>query len=102
MFEVDVETMLPVKINTYFLNVSDPYPQWTFDHEMTDLYKMKDLSPRSFAELSERIFRDEETALTYQNKKSSNGPQSYEETCDQSCRRKLYCQTMNSVHFEVL
>ncbi len=56
MFEVDVETMLPVKIHTYFLNVTDSNPQWREDHEMTEMYGMKDLSPRSFADLSERIF----------------------------------------------
>jgi hypothetical protein len=59
MFEVDIETMVPVKVHTYNLDLNDANPQWKHHHELTELYNMPDLSPRSFADLSERIFQDE-------------------------------------------
>lgn len=65
MFEVDAETMLPVKIHTYSLNVQEENPVWKYDHEMTSLYNMTDLSPKSFADLSQRFLTDEKLALTY-------------------------------------
>ena len=102
MFEVDVETMLPVKIHTYALDLQDPSPAWKYDHEMTSLYEMADLSPKSFADLAERFFRNESLAIKYINAKTQKGPQSLTSQCDLECRREQYCQTMNSVYFEVL
>ena len=56
MFEVDVETMLPVKSHTYILDIAHSKNQsnldWTWDHEMTQLYNMTDLSPTSFVNLA--------------------------------------------------
>lgn len=45
VFEIDVETMLPVRIHTYYLNLKDPHPQWVKSHELTEFYGLKDLSP---------------------------------------------------------
>jgi hypothetical protein len=47
--------MLPVKVHTYIFDVTDLEPEWEFDHELTSLYKMNDLSPTSFDDLSNRI-----------------------------------------------
>ena len=38
VFEVDAETMLPVKIHTYVIHLRDKIPQWKYDHEMTEYY----------------------------------------------------------------
>eukprot|EP00347_Sterkiella_histriomuscorum_P022876 403336826 len=100
MIEVDVETMLPVKMSTYSLNLTEDNPTWNFDHEMTEHYDMKDLSPSSFVDLSNRFLANETTALRYQLTKSLWGLQTYQPDCDADCRKSIYCQTMNSVHFE--
>jgi sphingomyelin phosphodiesterase len=71
VFEVDEETMLPVKIHTYILNVSDPNPQWKWDHEMKEYYGMKDLSPRSFDELNDKLLKDEDVAIKFSNAMSN-------------------------------
>jgi len=45
VFEIDSETMLPVKAHTYVFDIARPEDGWKYDHEMTELYGMKDLSP---------------------------------------------------------
>jgi len=65
VFEIDSETMLPVKAHTYVFDIAKPEDGWKYDHEMTELYGMKDLSPRSFSDLSDRMLVDEQLAVTY-------------------------------------
>jgi len=48
MYEVDEETMLPVKVHTYVFDLHDPNPEWKWHHEYTEYYNMPDLSPSSF------------------------------------------------------
>ena len=52
VFLVDPETMLPVKVQTYYFDIKESSPEWKYGHELTDLYKMDDLSPSSFDKLS--------------------------------------------------
>jgi len=56
VYEVDVETMLPVKSHTYVLDIAHTVDQsnlkWKWDHEVTSLYNMTDLSPSSFVALA--------------------------------------------------
>ena len=63
---------------------------------------MTDLSPKAFADLAERFFRNESLAVQYINAKTQHAPQSLTGECGLECRREQYCQTMNSVYFEVL
>jgi len=55
VFEVDAETMVPLKTHTYTFDVSEVNPVWKHDHEYTEYYDMKDLSPSSFDDLSARM-----------------------------------------------
>lgn len=59
MIVVDEQTMLPVKINTYSMNIRDANPEWKYDHELTEFYNMTDLSPASYDLLSTRFLTDE-------------------------------------------
>ena len=45
VFEVDAETMVPIKAHTYVFNVSEENPKWHWDHEFSELYDLSDLSP---------------------------------------------------------
>lgn len=49
---VDSRTMLPVELETHFLNITkaneEDDPQWEFHHKYTDFFGLKDLSPVSF------------------------------------------------------
>jgi hypothetical protein len=58
MFEIDAETMLPVKIYTYVFDVSAENPKWELHHELTEYYGMDDLSPSSFDKLSDTFLTD--------------------------------------------
>lgn len=53
VLEVDEETMLPVKIHTHIFNISSDEKVWRWDHELTELYDMEDLSPKSFDKLND-------------------------------------------------
>jgi hypothetical protein len=48
VFYVDEETMLPVKVESYYFNVSESEPEWKYGHELTELYSMPDLRPSFF------------------------------------------------------
>jgi hypothetical protein len=44
-FVVDAETMLPIRIETYTLDVELENPDFVLDHELTEFFEMEDLSP---------------------------------------------------------
>lgn len=69
-FILDAETMLPLKAETWRLDVLAEDPDFVLDHEMTSYYGMPDLSPASFDALSERLLADETLAVKYINTKS--------------------------------
>jgi hypothetical protein len=52
-FVVDAETMLPLRVETYTLEITAEEPEFTLDHELTEYYGMNDLSPKSFNELAQ-------------------------------------------------
>ena len=81
VIEVDEETMLPVKMHTYSLDLQTENPTWKYDHEMTELYGMKDLSPSSFVDLANQFKVNETLAMTYQNAKSMWAPQTHVDSC---------------------
>ena len=93
MFEVDAQTMLPVKVHTYVLNMerqnAEELPYWAWDHEMTQYYGMRDLSPASFMELSDRMLEKEELALRFLRTTSNNGPKNRKDGCDRKCRKQI-------------
>ena len=76
-FIVDVETMLPIEIETYRLDVEDSNPEFVFDHELKSHFGLSDLSPKSFDELSDRLLVDGELALKFLKTKSQHGSQFY-------------------------
>jgi len=57
--------MLPIKALTYVFDIDKPELGWHFSHEMTERFGMKDLSPQSFSDFSDRLFEDEELAVKF-------------------------------------
>jgi sphingomyelin phosphodiesterase len=96
VFEVDAETMLPVKIHTYIMDIKEENPHWKWDHELTEYYNMPDLSPESFDDLATRMLNDEALAMIYHNTMDQNGGETYIDSCDYKCRQHIYCQQRNS------
>lgn len=98
VFEIDQEHMVPVKIDTYFLDIANDHT-WKHHHEFTELYGIKDLSPASMDDLSTQFKTDEQLALKYQKSKH-NFSVNPDDSCNKDCRKQIYCQTRNSVYFE--
>ena len=98
VFELDVETMVAVKVHTYIFNLTQENPEWHWDHEFSELYEMKDLSPSSFDELSSTFLQDEAACIKFLNTKTQNV--FLHNSCDESCRKDLYCQTRNGIYFD--
>ena len=92
--------MLPVKIETYAMNITEADPEFILDHELTELYQLPNLSPKSFDKLSTRLSHDEELAFVFERAKNAFGPNELK-NCDKRCRKHLYCDTMYSVHNDV-
>eukprot|EP00345_Euplotes_harpa_P014290 CAMPEP_0168352526 /NCGR_PEP_ID=MMETSP0213-20121227/22640_1 /TAXON_ID=151035 /ORGANISM="Euplotes harpa, Strain FSP1.4" /LENGTH=520 /DNA_ID=CAMNT_0008363827 /DNA_START=173 /DNA_END=1731 /DNA_ORIENTATION=+ len=101
---LDVKTKLPVKIETYTLNMrkanlNDEDAKFLFAHELAAEYNLHDLSPNSFLNLTSRFRTDEAIALKYENNKSARGVASpVSNGCDDECRKALACHTSNSVY----
>lgn len=100
VFEVDEETMLPVKVHTYAFDISDDAPEWKYHHELTELFDMKDLSPTSFDSLSDQMLVDEDMATKFLNTQAQGGPEGHVDSCDETCRTQAYCLTRNAVYFD--
>lgn len=71
VIEFDAETMLPVNMKTYSFNLEEANalagdePGWEMLHDWVHTYKMKDLSPASMKELSDRFLTDQDLVNTY-------------------------------------
>ena len=77
-FILDEETMLPVKIETYSLQIDAEREEdikFVLDHEMSELYNLPDLSPKSFDDLSMRLGTEKKLAYVFERAKSAFGPQ---------------------------
>ena len=62
---VDAETMLPIKVETWAIDITQDNPDFELHHELTEYYEMDDLSPASFDLLSSRFKDDEALAVKY-------------------------------------
>lgn len=104
IFELDAETLLPVKIDKYYFNMTRANelnePLWKYMYEFTEEYDLKDLSPSSIKNLAERIYEDEDLAVKYLKNKHALGPDSDDVTsCNADCRQNLYCDMTNGHYF---
>lgn len=69
--EFDALTMLPINMKTYYFDlvtantIAGDTPGWTFLHDWKETYGLKDLSPASMLDLSERFKTDQDLAITY-------------------------------------
>ena len=54
-FIFDAETMVPVRVETYVLDIELGKTEFEFHHELSEWYGMKDHSPESFEDFSERL-----------------------------------------------
>ena len=54
-FIFDAETMVPVRVETYVLNIELGKTEFELHHEMAEWYGMKDNSPESYDDLSDRF-----------------------------------------------
>ena len=62
-YTLDEQTMLPIAIETYRIDVEAENPEFVLDHELSQYYGMQDLSPQSFDTLSEQFKTNEALAL---------------------------------------
>lgn len=74
VMKLDAETMLPLNIYTYYLDVTEANAtgeaKWELLHDMLETYDMKDLSPSSYLDLAERMRTDMELSRLFEWNKS--------------------------------
>ena len=66
IYDIDYETGYPVKAHKYFFNITAANlgdPKWEKQYEITEEYGLKDMSPQSFLNLTNK-FKDEEGVAT--------------------------------------
>jgi hypothetical protein len=98
VIEVDEEYLIPLNFKTYFFNLSKANsgePQWELLHDFVDHYGIPNVSPNSLNELATMIQSSEDKAKLYlwnESRRASSMP----ETCDEACRKDIYCQLTTS------
>ena len=69
VIDFDAETMLPVKMKTYYTDVDTANergePEWAVLHDYLTEYELTDLSPSSMKDLGVRILTDHEMASKF-------------------------------------
>lgn len=107
VIELDPVTMLPVYFETYAFDLvhANKYddPKWDLKYNYTETYNLPDLSPQSFLEHSELMFRNETAAIQYRNHRYIDGPgQNPTDPCDRKCMMEMYCQTVSNDYDEYM
>ena len=101
IYEVDYETRYPVKGYKYYFNLTAANlgnPKWEFMHEVTEKFKIPDLSPSSYLKAAEMIRDDQEYANMYlRNRYSYSNPMINAE-CTGHCQHNRYCETANAMN----
>ena len=90
-FVLDEATMLPKKVETYTLDPNTEEPSFEFNHELTEYYGMKNLSPAEFDSLAERTRNEEDLAVKYIQTQSQKASILFQNVCDKKCRLAVYC-----------
>jgi hypothetical protein len=102
---IDAETMLPINYETHAFDLDHANqfdePKWDLKYNYTQTYGLPDLSPKSFHELSQRIYLEPEMAKMYRNHRYIDGP-GVDKTadCDFTCTMTMYCQTVSNDYDE--
>jgi sphingomyelin phosphodiesterase len=97
LVELDAEYLVPVKMDTYFYNVTraNLEDKVTFEHfhSFNQDYKLEDLRPSNILDLSHRFIDDEQLAIDYDFFAPKGGKSRDEYSCDKDCRYSKYCDT---------
>lgn len=102
IMDFDRETMLPVKMHTYFLNITkanlEGSPQWEYGYEFTETYEIEDLSPSSLYKLTDNFFEKPELAVKFlRHRYGQGGPDGSGITsCTEGCLWNLKCDLSSS------
>lgn len=97
---LDAQTMLPLEIETWKVDVTAESPEFFLDHELTSYYNITDLAPSTIDKLSQSMIDDEAMALQFVQTYTQKGIDMPLE-CDEKCRLEVHCITSNSVYYDV-
>eukprot|EP00345_Euplotes_harpa_P011349 CAMPEP_0168351852 /NCGR_PEP_ID=MMETSP0213-20121227/22163_1 /TAXON_ID=151035 /ORGANISM="Euplotes harpa, Strain FSP1.4" /LENGTH=514 /DNA_ID=CAMNT_0008362873 /DNA_START=374 /DNA_END=1918 /DNA_ORIENTATION=+ len=103
MMDFDKETMLPLRMHTYFLNItkanSEGAIQWEHAYEFTEAYGLDDLSPSALSSLPDKFFENPQLAVKYLKARAGQGGSDSQgvNSCDEGCLFELKCN-INSVN----
>ena len=77
VIEYDKEFMVPINIETYFMNLTEANsgkePEWKVLHDFKNEYSLKDLSPSSMLDFTQRMYQDSDLASQYLWNKGRRG-----------------------------
>lgn len=95
VMEFDKETMLPLKMHSYFLNLTRAQQEnvatWEYAYEFTNVYEMDDMSPSGLYKFTEKMFDKPELVIRYLKNHNQNGPGSENVGCDTNCLFSMKC-----------
>lgn len=94
---VDAKTMIPLEMETYYLDITKANkknkPTWELQKTYTEFFDLEDLSPKSIMDYAERVYTDVDVAKKYRDQRYNDGPMSFDEApCEfHECQNKWYC-----------
>jgi hypothetical protein len=100
--EFDADTMLPINMYTHTFDLDQANhegnrPEWFLQHDYLQEYGLKDLSPSSMKDLSNRFLEDEDLARLFEWNKFRQ----YGEEPTSVDQLKMHCETGTSEQHEL-
>jgi len=104
VYELDPATLLPVKWNTYRIDLNEANEKreahWRLYHEFKGDYGLPDLKAKTLKEgVVDKIKSSEEVSIKYHNNQSKNSTVGRIEKCDEKCKKEHYCMIVSNRPF---
>jgi len=103
VIEIDAEYMVPLNFKTYLMNLTESnkqkQPVWYLMNDYLHTYEVADVSPDGLQVLSNNILNNETFAELYLWNKFKRGGD-MPTSCDETCRKELYCETVSVEEIE--
>ena len=103
VIEFDAEYLVPLNLQTYWLNLTEANrvnnPDWQMITNFTKDYNLTDLSPESVMAFAKKIRTNETLSRLYLWNQDSRFASAMPVTCDEDCRYNLYCEITSTDYF---
>ena len=103
VYTVNTQNNLPYVADTFTIPDVSKVSQateleFTLSHSYPSVYSLPDLRPSSYSDFVDRLLNSDGLSTDYTKKSSMNNESNLKQSCNERCRKDLYCQLNYSVN----